>query len=59
MELLIKHGADVSCTTSNGKTPLHFAAEQWGVSAVELLVKHGADVSCTTSNGKTLLHLAA
>ena len=45
MELLLEHGAQVNQRKNDGKTALHAAVEEGGVSAVRLLVQHGADVS--------------
>ena len=45
MKLLLEHGAQVNQRNNDGKTALHAAVEEGGVSAVRLLVQHGADVS--------------
>ncbi|XP_074301965.1 uncharacterized protein LOC141633350 [Silene latifolia] len=43
---------------TNGKTPLHKAAENGSNEAVELLLSRGAFVNAKAKNGATPLHLA-
>ena len=74
MEILIKHGADVSLKQRQGATALLFAcgfgrgtsafAEDVGTEtelfkAVQLLVEKGADVKVSNDQGGTVMHFAA
>jgi cytohesin len=56
-ELLLAHGADVNAKDSQGQTPLHFAAQQGQLQAVDWLLKRGADVNARDAKGKTPLGL--
>lgn len=55
---LIRLGADVHHTTSEGLTPLHFAADGKNLAAVKALLEHGADARCTSTRGLTPLGYA-
>ena len=55
--LLLSHKADVNARNSDGQTPLHFAAQQGQLQAVEWLLKHGADVNAKDNKGVTPLSL--
>jgi ankyrin repeat protein len=74
MEILLKHGADVSLKQRQGATALLFAcgfgrgtsafAEDVGTEpelfkAVQLLVEKGADVKVSNDQGGTVMHFAA
>ena len=74
MEILLRHGADVSVKQRQGATALLFAcgfgrgqsafAEDVGTEtdlfkAVQLLVEKGADVKVTNDQGGTVMHFAA
>jgi ankyrin repeat protein len=74
VEILLKHGADVSLKQRQGSTALLFAsgfgrgqsafAEDVGTEAelfkaVQLLVEHGADVTVNNDAGGTVMHFAA
>ena len=74
MQILIKHGADVSLKQRQGSTALLFAcgfgrgasafAEDYGtepdfLKSAQLLVEHGADVKGTNDAGGTTMHFAA
>ena len=59
VQLLIRHGADVTARDDTHSTPLHLASSKWGVETVELLIQHGADVNAQNGNQSTPLHLAA
>ena len=56
-DLLLSHKADVNARNSDGQTPLHFAAQQGQLQAVEWLLKHGADVNARDNKGVTPLSL--
>lgn len=56
-DLLLSHKADINARTSDGQTPLHFAAQQGQLQAVEWLLKHGADVNARDNKGVTPLSL--
>ena len=55
--VLLLHGANVNARDSEGKTPLHFAAQQGTLQAVEWLLKNGADVNAKDNKGVTPLSL--
>ena len=51
--------ADLSPTTKNALTPLHFAAVSGHVAVIEALYNGGADVTAITEARETPLHAAA
>ncbi len=58
--LLLKNGAKVSATDSEGKTALHHAAAGGNTEAIKLLIERGAEVDPKdTLYGRTPLHNAA
>ncbi len=59
VQLLIRHGADVTARDDTHSTPLHLASSKWSVETVELLIQHGADLNAQNGNQSTPLHLAA
>ena len=59
MQLLIKHGADVSLQDKTHSTPLHLAALSGRSDTVRLLLMHGADATILDGSQRTLLHLAS
>lgn len=60
MRELLASGADVNTTTPEGITPLHVAALNNKLSAVELLLTNGAKIDAQdTQYGATPLHLVA
>jgi ankyrin repeat protein len=48
----------IDAQNEDGKTPLHFAAEQGHTLCVEILLKYGADVLLTNYLGQLALHTA-
>ncbi|KAF7625823.1 NACHT and ankyrin domain protein [Aspergillus flavus] len=68
VSFLIKHGASVNCKTTEGKTPLHLAAERGRDSIFRALLVAGADLTIKipsstvsdneTEKGKTPLDIA-
>ncbi|MCA7010841.1 ankyrin repeat domain-containing protein [Wolbachia endosymbiont of Tribolium confusum] len=57
--LLKAKGINVNAADQDGKTPLHFAAENSHVDIVKLLIEKGADVNAAGQDGRTPLHFAA
>lgn len=57
LELLIQNGADVNAL-NNGRTALHYAAENGAGKKVELLINSGAKINISDSKRETPLHLA-
>jgi ankyrin repeat protein len=56
VKLLLEAGADVNVTNVYGDTPLHMAASESGLEAVEitkLLIQKGADVNAKNNHSKT------
>jgi ankyrin repeat protein len=58
IELLIRRGADVNATSSNGFTPLHYAAYNGHADVVKLFLENGADPSIKDNSGKTAADIA-
>ena len=57
MRWLLKHGANPSVQTNIRRTPLHCAAYNANLEAVQVLLEYGADVSLRdTEDGNTPLH---
>ena len=55
---LLKAGAKVSGMDSQGRTPLHFAAQADNVRAAEILIREGARVMARDTEGKTPMDYA-
>ena len=58
-ERLIAAGADVTATTSEGDTPLHWAALGGHTTMAQCLIKAGAQVNTQNHYGDTPLQLAS
>jgi ankyrin repeat protein len=64
VRILLKHGADASAETINGKTPLHILLECWmytedtALNHARLLLDHGAEVDRRDKDNRTPLNLA-
>ena len=58
-DVLLFHKADINapCDGHDGQTPLHFAASQGQLQAVEWLLKNGANINARDKNGATPLRL--
>lgn len=60
MALLCSFGADISCRTRSGKTPLHFLSVRQNCEALRRAVMDlGADVNAASNRGSCPLHWAA
>ena len=59
VEILLRHGADISSRGSAGETPLHVAASAGEPEIVKFLLSNGANISEKDNNGQTALHAAA
>lgn len=59
IDVLLERGADVSATTTPGRTALHYAANSVHVDVVSSLLRAGADVLIADDDGVMPLHLAA
>lgn len=57
--LLLEHRADPNACNSEGRTPLHAAADEGDSSVLSVLLDRGAYVDKQDKTGKTALHLAA
>jgi ankyrin repeat protein len=55
----VAEGADVNLRDDEGGSPLHFAAQEGHVDAVQVLVEVGAELEAATAKGWTPLHSAA
>jgi len=58
VKCLLKHGADINLTDSNGHTPLHVAIRNRSVSLTKKLLKKGAKRTLPDNENLTPLHLA-
>ena len=55
---LLKNGADVHHTDTNGLTALHIAAKQRNTEVIQLLIEKGAKIDATDMYSRTPLHSA-
>lgn len=58
VSLLLQHGMQVDCKTTQGFTPLHAAAAEGRTNVARFLIQKGADVNSKTNNGFTPLDAA-
>ncbi|KAL4886149.1 ankyrin repeat-containing domain protein [Aspergillus karnatakaensis] len=58
-EAFLNAGMDVNAADSQGRTALHFAAENDDVAQIALLVERGCNVEAKNAKGETALHVAA
>jgi len=56
--LLLEHGARHDVATQCGSTPLHEAAANSSLAAVQLLLGYGANPNASNALGRTALHIA-
>lgn len=59
LELLLRRGAKTEIRTTEGETPLHFAARFDNPQAIPLLKSFGANLAARDKEGMTPLHRAA
>lgn len=52
-------GVDINCQDNNGVTPLMYAAQSGGLSAVKILIKSNVDLDIQDNEGRTALFYAA
>ena len=57
-EMLLRKGADVSALDSLGRTPLHYAAQNANLLAMQVLIKSGAKVMAQDAFRKSPLDMA-
>jgi len=57
-ELLLMRGAEVSATDFLGRTPLHYAAQNGNILAMQILIRNGAKVMARDFLGKTPMDVA-
>jgi ankyrin repeat protein len=55
---LLKHGADINLRSSDGRTPLMWAAFRNNVKMAEFLMDNGADVTAEDNQGWSALDIA-
>jgi uncharacterized protein len=59
LQLLVKHGANVSLADKVGRSPSHVAVVEGQYDALSALIELGADIQCEDQAGRALVHLAA
>lgn len=58
VKYLISKGADPNTKSSQGSTPIHFAAQQGNLDLVKWLAANGADLFMVTNSGQDILYFA-
>ena len=58
VQILVKHGADVTARDGTHTSPLHLASSRGSRDIVRLLIKHGAGVNALDGSHNSSLHLA-
>ncbi|XP_071508793.1 uncharacterized protein [Diadema antillarum] len=57
-EMLLKSGADVNATMTNGETAMHIASRHGHIKMMEALLEDGADAVCLSKSGENPIHIA-
>jgi ankyrin repeat protein len=57
--MFLERGAVIGARNKDGRTPLHWAAQNGEKKVVQLFLEHGADVNARNESGKTLSELAS
>jgi ankyrin repeat protein len=58
LAILLDHGAAIDQLSRDGKSVLHYAAENGNTAAIVFLLERGADVTLVDRDGQTALHKA-
>ncbi len=58
VQLLTRHGVDMTARDKTHSMPLHLASSKWSGDTVKLLIWHGANVNAQNVRHSTPLHLA-
>ncbi|XP_063968080.1 serine/threonine-protein phosphatase 6 regulatory ankyrin repeat subunit B-like isoform X1 [Lytechinus pictus] len=57
-EMLLKSGADVNATMTNGETAMHIACRHGHIKMLQALLEDGADAVCLSKSGENSIHIA-
>lgn len=57
VQILLKNGANIQATASDGRTALHGAAQKGDINLIRFLLEQGANVNAATITGETALHI--